>query len=159
MCTLTQIRQAASLLIYILQWLLIQILTLYPFLLAQRRYIDYHITNHIVLIISGLASCRGAALMRRRRYIFVSRGLVPRSGSYPRSGRQYQPFPGGDLCAMMALIYGQCLMLCILELIIGVVFLLCKYYVCNLATACCTIVEILGQCTKTITTQLSTFET
>ena len=36
--------------------------------------------------------------MRRRRYIFVSRGLVPQSGSYPRSKRTHYPFPGGDLC-------------------------------------------------------------
>ena len=36
--------------------------------------------------------------MRRRRYIFVSRGLVPRSGSYPRCDAPHQPFPGGDLC-------------------------------------------------------------
>ena len=36
--------------------------------------------------------------MRRRRYIFVSRGLVPRSGSYPRSRRHHHLLPGGHLC-------------------------------------------------------------
>ena len=40
----------------------------------------------------------GGLLLRRRRYIFVSRGLVPRSGSYPRSRRHHHPFHGGDLC-------------------------------------------------------------
>ena len=40
----------------------------------------------------------GGHLMRRRRYIFVSRGLVPRSGSYPRSRRQHHLLPGGHLC-------------------------------------------------------------
>ena len=36
--------------------------------------------------------------MRRRRYIFVSRGLVPRSGFYPRSRRHHHLLPGGHLC-------------------------------------------------------------
>ena len=40
----------------------------------------------------------GGHLMRRRRYIFVSRGLVPRSGSYPRSRRHHHLLPGGHLC-------------------------------------------------------------
>ena len=40
----------------------------------------------------------GGHLMRRRRYIFVSRGLVPRSGSYPRSRRHSHLLPGGHLC-------------------------------------------------------------
>ena len=54
---------------------------LYPLLLLNILF--YHITNLYFLLFKCLASCRGAALMRRRRFIFVSPRVLPRSGLLP----------------------------------------------------------------------------